>query len=189
MGKGVGDLSIKASCRLVFKTFSIRDVHYFNDCTSNSVEDYFTVPSAVSSRSIYGFNSDGWKFGNCSSYQRIIGKEKLSEWFNVEFTITEISGFGLIQYIYSNGSTPNTTVNYDLTKSTNKLTICSTQYNETLNVGDRLRIEWRNGTGTLYVNDVLIGSGTHSVTLPTQVEFHTGANRYIRIKDLIIETL
>lgn len=174
-------------CRLFSETYSIRDVHYFNDCTSNSVEDYFTVPSAVSSRSIYGFSSDGWKFGNATSYQRIIATEKLSEWFNVEFTVTEISADALIQYIYTNGTTPNDGVVYN--HSTHKWTIGSSSVTQTLSVDTRVKIEWRSGTVKVYLDDVLLGTGSHSVTFPTQVEFHTGTNRYIRIKDLIIETL
>ena len=173
----------------VSETYEVRDVHYYNDCTSNSVEDYFTVPSAVSSRSIYGFSSDGWKFGNATSYQRIIAIESLTGWFAVEFTVTEINTFGLIQYIYSNGSTPNAGVNYDHSKTSNRWTIGSANDNTVLNTGDRVRIEWTSGTVKAYLNDTLLATGTHSVTLPTAIEFHTGTNRYIRIKDLIIETL
>lgn len=177
--------------RFVSETYTLRDVHYSNPCTSNSVEDYFTVPSAVSSRSIYGFNSDGWKFGNATSYQRIIATEKLSEWFNVEFTVTEMNSSGndanIIQYIYSNGNTPNSGVTY--TPTSHKWTIGSSSVTQTLSVDTRVRIEWRSGTVKVYLDDVLLGTGSHSVTFPTQVEFHTGTNRYIRIKDLVVETL
>ena len=174
----------------LIQTYSIRDVHYYNDCTSNTVEDYFDVPSVVKTPSIYGFSSDGWRFGNASSYSRIIGIEKLSDWFNVEFTITEMGSTNnnhLVHSIYSNGSTPNASVYYNPTTRTWQ--IGSSNVTQTLSMGTRVRIEWRSGTVKVYLNDVLLGTGTHSVTLPTQVEYHTGTNRYVCIKDLVIETL
>ena len=75
------------------------------------------------------------------------------------------------------------------TPSTHKWLIGSSSPTQTVTVGTRVRIEWRSGTVKVYLDDVLLGTGSYSVTFPTQVEFHTGTNRYIRIKDLIIETL
>lgn len=41
------------------------------------------IPSAVSSSSTFGYSSDGWKFGNVSSYQHIYLNKSISVGFGI----------------------------------------------------------------------------------------------------------
>ena len=91
----------------------------------------------------------------------------------------------LIQYIYSNGNTPNAGITYEY----GRFVIAGNNVNRTLNVDDTVRIDWENGKVILYVNNTKIGESTHNVSFPTNVELHTSTNRYMRIKDFKIKAL
>lgn len=155
--------------------------------TSNAHQSRWTIPSQVSSASIFGYNSDGWKFGNASSYSRIINQTSLTFPFSVEFKVTELSNFAIIQYIYSNGTTPNAYVSYN--DQYHSININGTDISKTVNVGDTLRIDWKTSKVEVYLNNIKVGENSHTVTSPTNVEFHTSSNRYCRIKDFKIKPL
>ena len=169
------------------KRYDIVDAIDYQPMVSNVHQSRWNIPSAVSSASIFGYNANGWKFGNASSYSRIIHQTSLTAPFSVEFTLPELFNDGLIQYIYSNGTTPNAGIVINAINNT--ITICGNSYNYNFVANDKFRIEWNNGNCKVYKNDVLFGEGTHSVSFPTNVEFHASSNRYCRIKDLIIKPL
>lgn len=50
-------------------------------------------------------------------------------------------------------------------------------------------IEYTTDTISLYHEDTLIGTSSHNVGFPTNLEFHTGANRFAIIKDLKVNLL
>lgn len=176
---------------LLQETYAIEDCIDYQPLTSNAHQSRWNVPSAVSSSSIFGYSDNGWKFGNASSYSRIIHQTSLTFPFSVEFTLTELnsttSGDGVMQWIYSNGSTPNygaghNRANWWLGNENNHVS-------DTFTAGDVIRIEWGTSTAKLFKNNVQLLTGSHSVTAPTNVEFHTGSNRYCRIKNFKIKAL
>lgn len=188
---GAGDILVQAITSSVSSsTYNVEDCEDYQPMIDNSAESRWTIPSAVSSSSIFGYSSDGWKFGNVSSYSRIIHNTSQTAPFSAEFTITEMGNASYsapIVYFYTNGNTtPNTgfdfgpnNIDYNATTVVNRRAVLGAVY----------RIEFLSSTVKLYENDVLLYTGSHSVTLPTNFEFHTGSSRYCRVKDFKIKPL
>ena len=192
-GTGVGDVDIVFKYgSLLQETYEVEDCIDYQPLTSNADESKWTIPSAVKSSSIYGYSSDGWKFGNASSYSRIIHQTSLTFPFSMEFKLTELnstsSGDGVLIFIYSNGSTPNFGIGHD--RNGWWLGTTSNRSNDSFTSGDVIRVEYGTSNSVkLFKNNVQIVTGTHSVTGPTNVEFHTGNSRYCRIKNFKVKAL
>lgn len=76
------------------------------------------------------------------------------------------------------------------TTDTNSRTILGILLNRDLVKGAKYRIEYTSSTLKVYENDVLLGSASNNVGLPTRFEWHMGANgRYAVYKDLKVKAL
>ena len=186
MGKGVGDLYIKAICGLFSKTYEVEDCIVYDSLTSASGK--WTIPSGVTS----SYSSDGWRI-SASSYKQIKLTEKLTSACSVEFTLIDYnkvsSGGSVLIYQYTNGET---TPNQELVNSGNsssRPTILGTQVSHDLIKGAVYKIVY-DSTMEFYENDTLLASATNNVNFPTRFEWHMGANsRYAIYKDLKVKPL
>jgi hypothetical protein len=77
------------------------------------------------------------------------------------------------------GGTPDTSTCY----------VLDTRLNRDFIKGGKYRIEYTSSTLKVYENDVLLGSATNNVGLPTRFEFHTSSNRWAIYKDLKVKPL
>ena len=174
-------------CIFLTQTYTVEDCKDYQPLTSNAHQSRRTIPTAVTNASIFGYSDDGWKFGNATSYSRIIHSLSLSFPFSIEFQINELSGNNnpLAVFIYSNGNTPNTGVTYQ----GGTWSVSGQSLSRSITMGDIIRIDFESGKSTLYINGTSLKQGTHSVNAPTNVEFHTASSRYVRIKNFKIKPL
>ena len=161
---------------------------------SDSQISDWNVPSAVSSSSIYGFSSDGWRFGNASSFSRIPLNFEVAYPVSVEFTVNNRvwlapiamfmnnnnnyiavsygEGGNLFRYKENGAGMPTGDVNYNL-----------------LN-GSIIRLELTSDTIKTYVNDNLIDTRNHSFNQTgLHFYFETGGSRENTIKNFKIQPL
>lgn len=158
--------------------------------TSNIHQSRWTIPSAVTSASIFGYSSDGWKFGNASSYSSISAVDSQNLPYSMEFTVTDryasiesqpIFGayFGS-NYLMVNSNPNNVVINVNGSRTT---------YPYSYTLPFTVRYELTSTSVSVYIDDVLIGSKTHSLTGNPVPTFQTGANRWVVIKDYKIKPL
>lgn len=69
------------NCIFQSEIYELEDCIYYDAMTSASGD--WDIPSAVSSSSTFGYSSDGWKFGNVSSYQHIYLNKSISVGFGI----------------------------------------------------------------------------------------------------------
>ena len=188
---GVGDVELSASVgSLSSDTYELEDCLDYQAMTDNSKQSRWTIPSAVTSASIFGYSSDGWKFGNASSYSTISAVNSQNLPYSMEFTVTNRYITGTPQPIFGAyfGS------NYIMINcSSNKLSInvngSNTDYSYSFTLPFTVRSELTSTTISVYIDDVLIGSETHSLTGNPIPTFQTGSNRWNVIKDYKIKPL
>lgn len=159
--------------------------------TTNAHQSRWTIPSAVTSASIFGYSSDGWKFGNASSYSSISAVNSQNLPYSMEFTVTNrymsstfaqpIFGayFGS-NYLMVNCASNNVVINVNGSQTT---------YSHSYTLPFTVRFELTSTTVSVYIDDVLIGSKTHSLTGNPVPTFQTGSNRWNVIKDYKIKPL
>ena len=158
-------------------TVEIKDSYFYNSFTSNA--NGFNVPSSVSSSSIYGFNSDGWKFGNVSSYTSMSSTVTPTVPFEVDFTMTELSNNGLTLLLGSS--------HYVAVNSNSSLTIDGTEL-ATRELNKEYQVKVYSDKIEVYLEGTLLGSKT--VTMSSiAIKLDTGSSRYIRLKDFMINLL
>ena len=186
MGKGAGDLNIKAECRLLTKTYTIEDCMVYDSLTSASGK--WTIPSGVTSV----YDSTGWKV-SANAYKQVKLTDKLTSDCSVEFTLTgydTTTNACVIIYQYTNGeTTPNQAILMGASTTSSNRKVFNTQLDHDLIVGGVYRIEYTSSTVKVYENGTLLGSASNSVGFPTRFEFHTGTNRYAIYKDLKVKPL
>lgn len=157
---------------------------------SNIHQSRWTIPSAVTSSSIFGYSSNGWKFGNASSYSTISAVNSVNTPYSMEFTVTDsyvssspqpIFGayFGT-QYIMANINASRLNINVNGS---------GTDYSISVTKPYTVRFELTSSTVSVYIDNVLIGSKTHSLTGTPVPSFQTGSNRWVVIKDYKIKAL
>ena len=190
---GVGDVSFSAEAdngTLVSETYEIEDCREYQPMTSNAHQSRWTIPSAVTSASIFGYSSEGWKFGNSSSYSTISRTESQTLPYSMEFTVTNRNAsndpqpiFGAYlgsNYLMINCGSNNVVINVNGSRTT---------YSHSYTLPFIVRFELTSTTVSVYVDDVLIGSKTHSLTGNPVPTFQTGSNRWNVIKDYKIKPL
>ena len=169
------------------KTYTIEDCIIYDPLTSASGK--WTIPSGVTSV----YDNTGWKI-TASSYKQIKLTDKLTNPCSVTFTIvdygtTSASYPSVIIYQYTNG---DTTPNQELliSNSNSSMNVLGSVVSHKPVKGGVYRIEYAS-TMKIYEDDVLLGSASNSVGLPTRFEFHqgSGSGRYAIYKDLKVKPL
>ena len=185
---GVGDISFYASCgTFVSKTYSLEDCMDYQAMTDNSKQSRWTIPSAVTSSSIFGYSSAGWKFGNASSYSAISLNNGVSLPCSIEFYISSVANTANYQpiTILKNGET---TIQALLGDDDNTIFM-----GDNIRIGipanTLIRLELETNTQRLYVNDILKSTKTKTLPISSPFEFHTGVNRMIELKEFKIKPL
>ena len=188
---GVGDVGLYAKVRsLVSKTYTIEDCIDYQPMTSNAHQSRWTIPSAVTSASIFGYSSAGWKFGNASSYSSISAVESQDLPYSIEFTVTDRYASNEPQPIFGAYFGSNyLMVNCDLNSVVINVNGSRTTYSHSYTLPFTVRFELTSTTVGVYIDDVLIGSKTHSLTGNPVPTFQTGTNRWNVIKDYKIKPL
>ena len=168
------------------QTYSIQDFIDIQELTSNVKESRWDIPSAVRN-STFGYNSNGWKYGNASSYSRMYYVNTFNAPISVEFQVNEISSNALLVEVQDENKENGVYIQYNSYTSLWNGSI--TNVTQTLNTGSIVRVEFHSDKIEVYVDDTLITSGT--ITLPNTLylALHCGNNRYIRIKNLKIKPL
>lgn len=157
--------------------------------TTNAKVSDWTIPSAVTSASIYGFSSNGWKFGNASSYSTISANNSQTLPYSMEFTVTDRNpGSNTAQPIFGAYlGTKYIMVNFTSNKVEINVNGSKTTYDHTFTLPCTVRYELTSTTVSVYIDNVLIGSKTHSITGNPVPSFQTGSNRWSQIKDYKIK--
>ena len=187
--EGVGDVSFHAVCgSFVTERFALQDCRDYQAMTDNNKQSRWTIPSAVTSSSIFGYSSNGWKFGNASSYSVISLNNNLSIPCVIEFYISSIGNSSNYQptVVLKDGSTTIITLNG---RAVNNTTFMGDNINISTNGSTLVRIELNTNEQKLYFNDVLKSTKTKALPSTSPLEFHTGSNRWIEIKDFKIKPL
>lgn len=189
---GIGDFEVYAKVRgLESESCSIEDCLDYQPMTTNAHQSRWSIPSAVTSSSIFGYSSDGWKFGNASSYSTISAVDNQTLPYSMEFTVTN-------RYNKDNNPSPIFGAyfgsNYLMVAcSSNNIVIyvngSQTTYAYSYPSTFTVRMEITSNTISVYIDDVLIGSETHSFTGNSVPTFQTGVNRWNVIKDYKIKPL
>jgi len=164
--------------------------------TDNSKESRWSIPSAVSSSSIFGYSSDGWKFGNASSYSSMPLDTVLDYPFSIEFKVNDKSANNVNPIIiFTNSNNNYIGLNYDNSSNwfnyvNNGGGMSTGNVNYNLVNGSVIRLELTSDSIKTYVGDNLIDTRSHSLN-PTDLHFNfqTGSNRYNVIKDFKIKQL
>ena len=179
---GAGDVTIEAKIGTsVSETYGIEDCIYYSALTDNSKESHWTIPSSLRN-STFGYNTNGWKFGNNSSYITIPLNIQQFNTVSIEMIITESSG--VPNPIIEIGG-----VNVNYNNNTRVWGIGGTNVTHTIDHSAVYRVEVSTTGLSLYEDDVLIGQGSAPSTFPYDFGMGTGSNRYCRIKDLKIKPL
>lgn len=187
---GSGDVTFKATCESIdSSTITVEDCIFYDPCTSNAKASAWTIPSGVTSQ----YSSDGWRV-SANAYKQIKLTEKLTSACTVEFTLvdygtTSSSYPSVIIYQYTNG---DTTPNQELllANSNSSMNVLGSVVSHKLVKGGVYRIEYAS-TMKIYEDDVLLGSASNSVGLPTRFEFHqgSGSGRYVVYKDVKVKPI
>lgn len=173
---------------IVSETYELQDCTYYNPLTSNA--NGFTVPSAVSSQSIYGFSSNGWKYGNASGQMPL--SPLITNNCSVEFVVSDYSSGGYPTPVLRayNG---NTIVFSCFAQwSTNGWWLGSSNTKISSNAptkGATYRLDITSTSLQLYENDNLIGTVNQSNTSSMELRLETGTNRYTELKEFKLKPL
>ena len=166
------------------ETYSIEDAYWFNSATTNSIENYFDISSGVTSQSIYGFNADGWKYGNASSYTRMPATFTLPSLpFEFSFDLTEA-----YRDSPNVGFLPNDGLWIERNRNTGTMNMSGTDTGVAWDNDYRYAFKVYFDRVEAYKDDSLIGTKNKSIN-QAYLELTTGTNRYCRIKNLKIKTL
>ena len=189
LGKGTGDIYIKAECTFVSEIYELEDCIFYDPATSNAKASAWTIPTGVTSQ----YSSNGWRI-SANAYKQIKLTEKITNPCSVEFTLSDrsanSSGAGVIIAAYTNGeTTPNQRILMGGASKTSDRKVFDTQLDHDLIIGAKYRIEYTSSTIKVYENNTLLGQATNSVGLPTRFEWHMGTNRYAIYKDLKVKPL
>ena len=190
-GTGVGDVDVVVTYMSLQEIFVLEDLIDYQPMTSNIHQSRWNIPSAVTRSSIFGYSSNGWKFGNASSYSTISAVNSVNTPYSMEFTLTDKHNgaetpapiFGA--YLGSNYIMCNTKPNSLEINVQGSIQ----SYSLTYTLPCTIRYELTANTVSVYVDDVLVGSRTHSLTGNPVPTFQTSSNRYCVIKDYKIKAL
>ena len=188
---GSGDVSFTAEAdSIISSEIYVEDCIDYQPLTSNVHESRWTIPSAVKN-STFGYSSDGWKFGNASSYSTISYNQSIETPYSMEFTITDRSiGSGYAQPIFG-AYLGNSYIMGNCKSSTIEINVNGTitSYNVSQSTPYTLRYELTSSSVSVYLNGTLVGTKSHSITGNPVPSLQTGSNRMMEIKDWKIKPL
>ena len=193
VSKGAGDLNIKVECMNLQETYEVQDCKWYDPMTSAS--GHWNIPSVVSSSSIFGYSSNGWKFGNASSYSIIKSDVSADYPFSVEYTITDNNPNNNPAPIFIIGDSNyvGITVTFRSRKVIDFIQsgagATASQHAINYPLPSTLRFELTSSSIKLYVNDVLLTEKGHSLTGTKYLRFDTGSDRMCQIKDFKVKPL
>lgn len=188
MGKGVGDLYIKAECRSLIQTYAIEDCTYYWDCLSD--DGHFDWQSYM----VHTHNSNGLTFYRGTGAGAVCTPSDITVPTDFEAEYTYIGGVAYSCGVIIGGGSLIHDVNNHRTWYYYRE--CATNFNntqievsETISSGDKIKICRENGVLTLYHNNVLkhtiSGYGNYN-----KVELESyNSSRSTTIKDLKIKPL
>ena len=184
---GMGDFTFRAESHDLSDSVTIEDCLDYQPMTSNAKEEYWDIPSAVKN-STFGYSTNGWKYGNASSYSRIIANYTLSFPFSLELIVNDVndnqlSPIGVIigsSYIFMQISNNKSKVELNVAGT-------KTSYNVASTMPKKLRMEITSSNIKLYLDDNLLGTANHSLSGTIQPALETGGNRWIEIKEFKIK--
>jgi len=164
----------------LIQTYSIVDADWYNDCTTNSLETYFTFPSSVSR----SYSNDGVTLSNSGSYASMP--------FYQSFSTPKVVEFELIDH---NQSAPNMVLGqigstwiyceYNYRKTQFDFSGTTVQCSSTLG---KWRFEIDTNQIKVYRENTLLYTYNGSLsTLAFQIQL--SGNRSATIKDLLIKPL
>ena len=170
--------------RFVQETYEIEDCSIFDDCTSNSIENIFNVPSNVKSSSTYSFSTTGWKYGNVSSYTGMeMNNVSLTFPFEISLKLNDFNKNGFLFFIGANNEI------YLATDSSSRLYFHdTTDHFLTYNQGHTYKLKCYSDKTEVYDEDTLIHTTTKPYTA-SRMHLDTGSSRWVEIKDFKIKPL
>lgn len=195
-GTSIGDVEVIISMAdmSLEETYVIEDCIDYQPMVSNVHQSRWTIPSQITSSSIFGYSSDGWKYGNASSYSTMYCNTILPSYpFSIEFTVHSKNYLapniliengngdymGFVQYgdgmiSYLQGGAGMSTGNLYYSNFSNS----------------KIRLEITSSSFKTYVDDVLIDTRSHNFNnTNSRVRMDTGTNRWAVIKDFKIKAL
>lgn len=165
------------------ETFVIEDTIAYSDCTTDSVENIFNVPSNVKN-STYEFNSNGWKYGNVSSYTSMILQSSITVSTPISISLKVIENYNN-GFTLTVGKVNNSWVNLYI--ENNQLCYRG-NYLKTPSIGAEYSIKIYSDKIEVYENDTLLTTDNSTLS-EWIIGLETGNNRYVRIKDFKIKVL
>ena len=162
LGKGAGDLNIKAECMFVSETYDIVDTKWYND---GSTVNGLTSQTNVSS-------SDNWEMSL---------KIKLTNSQNCAFNLLNENSFSLFNNVYMNitGS-----MFYFRLDGGN-----AQQISHTFQDNDKITIRRQNGSWIILHNDEQVYTKSYSWSGTKTIGWYTNQNRIQIMKEIIIKPL
>ena len=162
------------------KTYDVEDCINYDAMTSNSGK--WTIPSTVS---ISEYSSNGWKYGNASSFQFIdLTNTPYSSNYSVEITINSVYGDTPFVFYFESSTAQRTY----LIVYPNKYNLGGTEVSRTFVSNQNYRLDYTSNGLSLYIDGTLIKTISHNIG-DAKIRLATGVNRYAIIKDLKIKPL
>lgn len=167
---------------LLIQTYELQDCDFYNDCTTSSIENHWNVPSTIKN-STYGFSSNGWTYGNVSSFTRFASIITLPDFpYEISFQIKNIQNVGFQIEVANNNNI------YVATRNTGTQIYLVDGSNVTVDYSHTYKLKVYSNKVEFYDNDNLVS--TKSVTVSSkQLQLATGSNRECTIKDIKVKAL
>lgn len=102
-GNCIGDLYVKADCMSLTEIYGVSCSYQYDMLSDSKITDW-SVPSAVSSSSIYGFSSDGWRFGNASRFSTMPLNFEVAYPFVIEYELVSRNTMSPIQLLMNSNN-------------------------------------------------------------------------------------
>ena len=186
VSQGVGDIGFYAvSGNFVTEIFVISDIHYYDSLTTDKGH-WTAFLSGVSAT----FTSNGLVISGTNVTRQSKLNITYPSSYSVEYEIVALDRTydDYITELGIEGVGLNSNSSKKFLFQLDKWSETVTEYNGSLNVGDVVRWEYSNGTVSLYVNDVLIGSKSRNTNYSGFV-INQYRGRGITFKNLKIKEL
>lgn len=174
----------------LIQTYGIEDCRDYQPMTSNAHQSRWTLPSEVTSSSIFGYSSNGWKYGNASSYVSLFLETEIALPSSIEFQLNDYDNhwsdapsFSLVDSNKSNA------LALFVQPQNGNMMFCGQRLSKTPTKGTTYRIELTETTGKLYENDVLLSTVNRTHHSVCKLRDTTGTHRYVQIKDFKVKPL
>ena len=164
---------------MLSETYELRDLNFYDSMTSNN-HHWDTTSEPNVTFSINDYSSNGWKFGQASHYFRFICDYTPSKPFTMEFEVTEMNP----SYTVAIFVTSNHYINF----AQNECKLNDSSVFRGSVIGKYV-LKVYNGYMELYKDGTRLGQINISENIIIQLECGSQSNRYIRLKDFIIQEL